>query len=456
MNKVIIIGIIGAVILSNINVGSISVRRTIEDNYLYTKISKLAETKEWTLMFYCGGDENPPITGSRVLINLLEKYPYISNEKLNILVLLDYADKSYFGQVKPMFGNIAKFEIIEEYDEINMGDYNTLKNFIIRCKQNYSANRYFLQMIGHARSFIGACYDDNITGDTQDETPYYLTMREIRDAIQVTDGVDIFATTGCLMGSTECAYEFRNCTDVYISSEGIYDIKLVPVTILKDLKIFRKYHVLSNYEIAEKIIKEFKIPSLISPYFTLSAIRTDKLNEIRKKIDTFVTLITEDLDNYKENINIAWLKAEHFEPLASLFIMIDIYGFVDLINKKTATKPIVIGENAEIEITDIQLQNKRHIFEEELNVHIDKSTEIIDYKKDLDFETCVNDLKKAIENATIAEIHRFGHKYAHGLSIYFPGNYYPDDPYYTVNYLEFTNDSNWDEFLLEYLDTDFS
>ena len=127
-------------------------------------INKLHEeqaktSSEWTLMLYCGGDEDPPIIGSQKLIDLFKGVSYVSNENLNVIVLVDYGE-AFLGVLKPNEKTgLYDFVVIENYDEKNMGDYASLRDFIKYCKTNYPADRYFLQIVGHAFAFYDACPD---------------------------------------------------------------------------------------------------------------------------------------------------------------------------------------------------------------------------------------------------------------------------------------------------------
>jgi hypothetical protein len=247
---------------------------------------------------------------------------------------------------------------------------------------------------------------------------------------------------------------------------------MVPITVVKDLKVFRNHYSLSNYEIAEKIIEELNNNILPPPssWFTLSAIRTDRLDKVREKLDVLLSLLMDNLEENRGNVSLAYSNVESFHDFT-----IDLYDFVDLTTKNTIVKPIVIGGTAEGEITGEQVQNEERIVEEQLSSLVESSvksseqsptiegeledvditTEIFVNMVSSNMETYVNNLKNAIEDSIIAESHRYGHKDAHGLSIYFPGEYYPSDPYYEeMTQLEFKSDSNWDEFLFAYLDSD--
>lgn len=371
--------------------------------------TKEENNHEWTLMLYCGGDEDPPIIGSQALISTLESISYNSNDNINVVALVDYGE-AFLGELQKN-ENTGKYDFvkIESYDEISMSNYKTVKDFLEYSKANYPANRYFLQIVGHASAFFGLCYDNEIIEDPSDETPEYLTLKELKNAVSETNNVDILATTGCLMGTLECIYELKDCTEVYIASEEKYDVQLVPVTVLKDLNIFLNYYSESNYEISERIVEEIGNSILASPYFTLSAIRTDKIDALIISLNSYASYGIYNMEKYQDKFVNSRYQADGF-PKGSQYLA-DLYDFVDLTVKKSKSKSCMKLLSSGL-------------------------------------ESYANPLKNSIEDAVIKEIHKSGHRNSHGISIFFPFEY---DGSYDNDFLnlDFLDDTEWDEFLKE-------
>ena len=102
------------------------------------------EKKEWTYIYYLGGDDlsYPLMNFSDRTIDLITKIPIPYNNKINAVGLIDLG-KSFLCNFKRVGLFRAKIEIIEEYDELNFLNYTTLRDFILRCKAEYPAERYF-------------------------------------------------------------------------------------------------------------------------------------------------------------------------------------------------------------------------------------------------------------------------------------------------------------------------
>ena len=407
--------------------------------------------KEWTLIFYCGGDiKGINDIGNKtieVIQNLFMKLPIISDLKINVVVQMD-GTRALIGCYKATSRFINKFELIEEYDEVNLGDYILLRDFIIRCKTEFPANRYFLYCFGHGCGWRGIFpdYKTNETGNNYD----ILTMEEIHNALNESGGVDIIAFSNCIMGCVECAYELRNCTDVFIGSEEIVSNFFTPInTWYNILNVLQKNSESSTYEISKKIINRYKkfywyywspghliLPILNAignrnithifrpPLFTMSAIRTDKMNELCSAIDEFSELLLKNLSIYKTFIHDIRLETEDFphkllttDPL-SMGFRIDVYHFADLM-----ADPLL------------------KIFEPDLFNAAQK-------------------IKRCVNMSVIKEWHQIGHPNAHGVGLFFPPKDFTNYPDIYKNYnldnymnstLEFKDNCQWDEFLECYL-----
>ncbi|MCD6331357.1 MAG: hypothetical protein J7L80_04065, partial [Thermoplasmata archaeon] len=140
---------------------------------------------------------------------------------------------------------------------------------------------------------------------------------------------------------------------------------------------------------------------------TISAVRTDKLNELIIEIDKFSQHLIEILDEKERDIMFARNFAEDFpRPMLPLSIrgeLVDVYSFAELAEK-------------------FGLADTKYI-------------------------------REVLNQTIIAEYHQVGHWRAHGLSLYFPPKnsiYIYDESYAQCN-LDFTEDTHWDEFLTAYL-----
>jgi len=378
--------------------------------------------KKWTIMLYDDADFYNAFDPLWVIVNNTG-----STENVNVLVLQDkengpasiwYIDEDY-NKV-----------LLEELGEINMGNYTTLRNFIDYCKTNFSAERYMITLYNHGGAWRGACWDGTDDNDN-------LEMDEIQRALNESKRVNIISFSACDMGCIESAYELRDQVDVYIGSEemhGFGDYWLeIPQVLDKNAED-------TTYNISRKIIEIYKnmypyfgnlygwtidlvrqMMMRIFPYppaLTISAVRADKMETLVSSVNDLSNILIDNINLYKRTITGIRLRVDDFPRTMSILSplgdSVDIYHFVDLMDKPR-----------------FRLLTP-------------------------DLHEAAENVKRNLEQVLVDEYHQIGHRKAHGLSIYFPPKYTTTeykkyDSLYSNYGLDFTEDTNWDEFLQTYL-----
>ena len=315
-----------------------------------------------------------------------------STENLNVLILEDPFTEPASTWCVQEKGKAVK---IKDNGEVNMASYETLRDFIAFCKKWYPAKRYMLLLYDHGDGWKGACADiTNSPGD-------WLTPSEMKKALTETGGIDIIGFSApCLMSAIESIYELRECVDVYIGSEGPGGYISWIGVIGPLCETLDKNTEASDIDIGYKIIDLIKKDNSV----TMCAVRTDKTEELVESLDIFASELIQLLPS-------SYRKIEDIRNNTLSFgdSVVDIY---DLLYQCNLVFPEIKGITEEI----------------------------------------MEDLNEAIIN----EYH--GDKYpdSHGISIYFPDIHseyfeYIWDPAYSTSDLEFTEYTQWDEFLYSYL-----
>lgn len=196
--------------------------------------------KEWTVMVYLCADNNLDMAGVNDL-NELELSG--SDENINIIVLLDRwgMDDTHLYYVindpNGMAGGNDNNTISTIIDtaasswlavEEDMGNPQTLQDFLIWTLANYPAQHYLLSIWDHGSgifknndySFItkGECWDDN--GGFPDD---YIDLEELKDVMAAASStigrtIDIIGHDVCLGGQFETHYQVRDYVDISIAS----------------------------------------------------------------------------------------------------------------------------------------------------------------------------------------------------------------------------------------------
>lgn len=177
----------------------------------------------WTIMVYLDADNNLEVAG---IDDFLEMAEVGSSQGVNIIALFDRID-GYDDSYDDWTG--TKLFYIEEnmtptaanaladWGEANMGDPQTLVNFIAWGIQNYPAEHYLVVLWDHGGGISGVCWDDTNNSDN-------LNLFEIRNALeaihtQLGVKIDILGFDACLMGLIEVAYQIRDYVDYVVFSE---------------------------------------------------------------------------------------------------------------------------------------------------------------------------------------------------------------------------------------------
>ncbi len=350
--------------------------------------------KNWTWLFYDDEDFN---NAFEPLEDFTEEA--YSGENLDVIVLQD----TNYGPAKIWYINENhEHVLLEEWGEVDMGDSQTLEDFLEYGKTNYPATRYILSMYDHGNAWKGACIDDTNGG--------WLTMNDMQQALTNTNGVDIICFTApCGMGALESAYELRDCVDVCIGSEASSGYGHWRGTIAAICNMMNNNPDLSIIEIGEQIIQLIENNTIWPDSVTMSAVRTDQLEELANSIDT---IAHDFINNFNESFGNVWSVYGNVQSFGNGYV-IDTYDF--------AEECLLVETNQSI---------CQHL------------------------ENIMNHVSEVV----IAECHGNEYPDANGLNIYFP---YPPEYSYDSRYadpdyeLDFSQITFWDEFLIDYLYTVF-
>lgn len=356
---------------------------------------QLTGKDKWTIMLYDDADFNgayDPFDDFRKEI--------IYNENVNVLVLRDKEfEEAFLYEIKE-----DTFYLLKEMGEINMGEKETLSEFLNFAKRRYPAERYILAFYDHGGGWEGVCWDKSHANDN-------LSMNEIQTALTEQEGVDLILNTApCLMGAIESAYELRNCTDIYIGSENFSGycwwfntIKQINTDLMINPDI-------TTDELAINIIDYIYQYSFDwedwSEVLTMSAIKTDELNEAIVYLDSLSLKYCDSLENF-----ISIIDDDNFVVTDFVFT-VDLYDFL------------------------LQIEN------------FETNNEILNFT----FK-----IREKILESVIAECHGSDFPLAHGLTVYFPvGSYYDTDYGEDEIGLDFSLDTHWDELLDMYFNNKVS
>lgn len=364
------------------------------------------DSSDWTIMFYFNGD-NKLSDSMQVDLNIIKNVGATEDVRFAIL-----SDSDEIGDTKLYYVVGTNLEEQDWPTESDMGDPNTIVNFIQKVKSDYPANNYcFIPYSNKGAGWQGIIYDQNGDGTM-------ITMPELLNAFNTVtnngeDKIDVLFAQSCLCGNLEFRYQIRNCIDYTV---GYADCGLsgdLPYNeILTELV---NNPSISGGEFATLIVDLFEPADY--PFYdilqSMGAAQSNQLDNLANAIDELALLFIENIDEYKDDITIAWSDSRIYGPMWDIDYYRDLQNFLELMT-----------------ITD---------------------QEFIDAKNNV-----IDNIQAAMIAIAIVE----GDPSA-GFNFYFPGRKADynlalryDDGILPSEYEEtqFAIDTNWDEFLVIFLD----
>ena len=373
---------------------------------------------EWTVMVYLDSDNNLESVG----INDINEMEIAgSTADVNILVQVDripfsvldannqgYSDDASNGD----WTTTRRYYITQDADpiqinsylikdlgEMNMGDPQTLEDFVNWGTTSYPAEKYLLVIWNH-----GGGFKSNSTNITKDIAWDFsngedrITMPELENALsaissQLGKKIDILGMDACFMGMTEVAYQVKDHADIFVSSEETVPGAGWPYDTIFGQLVGNPS--ISPEQLATDIVEKY-IDSYGGYNVTQSAVDLSYMDVLAGKCSDLAAVIMGDS---KTQIN-KYISAANDSQYYVDYDFIDLYDFCNklLINSNNNT-----------------------------------------------VKNIASDIQETLNSAIIQSGYSGGGTSGSmGLSIYFPYYYYSD--YY--NNTHFAGDTFWDEMLL--------
>jgi len=173
----------------------------------------------WTFLVYLDADNNLESCG----LDDFAEMAQVNNPNVNIVVQFD---RGGYSSAQGGWTSVKRFlvtqgqtptaaQALADLGELNMGDPNTLRDFITWGRATYPAQHYALVLWNHGGGWkSGICSDDTSAGDT-------LSMSDLHSALAAGVGetpLDIIGMDACLMAGLETAYEIKDYAHYFVAS----------------------------------------------------------------------------------------------------------------------------------------------------------------------------------------------------------------------------------------------
>ena len=359
--------------------------------------ARSAPPAKWTVMVYISGDNN--LEDYVVKDIELELAPTGSSDNVQVVALADRGpgyDTSYGDwQTTKLFHvtqgmTAAPENAVADWGERNMGDPQTLVDFVTWTKANYPARHYALYFWGHGWNW----HPGYVMGDDTDQDS--LDMHEIKAALPQIGFIDVVGFDACNMASIEVQLLWHGYATAlvhsqdYINWDGIeYDVLLAQLSANPNM---------TPDEVA------ISTSMSVTNDKTMSAVAVDRrFDELLTVVDEWSQALLDGLDDNRKSYDRAFRFTQDFwqAPMDK-----DLYDMAFEIGSRAGS--------ADIE---------------------SKSQAVMD----------------AVEVVVIEEHHEVSHKDAHGITINHMANSGHLDEYFSYyQTIDFALLTSWDEFLLAY------
>lgn len=112
--------------------------------------------------------------------------------------------------------------LVEELPSANMGDPQTLTDFLSFAKENYPANRTMVSFWNHGGgSVTGAAFDELYGGDSLTLPEMYGAFTSVYTADGKNQPIDLVGFDTCLMATVDTAYTFSDLAKYLVASEEL-------------------------------------------------------------------------------------------------------------------------------------------------------------------------------------------------------------------------------------------
>jgi len=364
------------------------------------------KAKAWTYLVYMGADNNLDTWGDFSLE--LMKKGLTSDQDISVAVLYDH----YGANADLLQVTSAGVVKLADYGEPDMGNPETLQQFLSWGVKAFPADHYAVVIWSHGGGWKYIVKDET-SGTRMSIAGLDSAMNSVAAELGPKRKFDITIFDACLMSLVEVADQLTHATDYVVASEQSVNSTGFPYDLMLQRLVANPS--VSTGDYAHGIADDyytFNVQSNSKSVLSITAIDESELGPLVSSIDDLSVTLIANMAEFYPDVNDARAVAQH-----EVWGVNGVFWYIDL-----------------------------HRFADQLALRISDTT------VDAQAAAVVDNLGNAIYE-------RHSHNLdgtAYGLGINFPPNFsrYQDKSYLAQNYqnvnLTFTNETHWDEMLLEF------
>jgi len=385
-------------------------------------------------MLYLNGDNNL----SRYMQNAIRNLEALTlNSNVKVVALIDSNGR---GDTRRLLvqkdGRYTPNVNSWSMGELNMGDAQTLQNFVQWALTTYPSQYSYLAIASHGNGIEGFSWDDSHNRDK-------LTPAEVRTALHnATNGgqrkIDIVHYDACSMALLEQAYDIRSYANYLIASQNLawavfaYNL-YVPATQLSSGDATALAGLADAIaEISADTTPRTLAGRIATLYYnhrlinskprTVSVLDLSQVNSTRQALDTLANALRSNLSGVTTSMQNARSAVQKFDSREPLYRIdqddeyIDLYHWADTLERYVQNATV---QSAARQVKDV----------------VKNRLVVVNYRA----SGVYNDIYIELDNA-------------HGVSLYFPRRSGSNDYEQYLDHLrfQFTRDSSWDSLLADF------
>ncbi|KYK36988.1 MAG: hypothetical protein AYK18_11080 [Theionarchaea archaeon DG-70] len=309
------------------------------------------ETPEWTIMAYMNGDNDLDCALVDDINEMESAGSKITYPGINIVVQIDRystgdwtTTRRYFiCKDKGGYNDTIVSTMISDKGELNMGDPNTLIDFVNWAKSMYPAKNYMLIIVDHGNGWrMRGDLPPAIRAVSFDETNQdAITMPELRQALDVvtyggSNKFEIIGFDACLMATIEVDYDICPYGDYRVASEETepfdgWDYEASMGALVAN-------PIMSPSELASQIANDYVLFYILQGIHdkTMAAVDLSMTPALVSAVDTLAGNLESKVSLYKSQLRTIKDNVEHYDSNGDLSsnqydYYVDLYHFCELV-----------------------------------------------------------------------------------------------------------------------------
>jgi len=302
---------------------------------------------DWTVLVFLNADNDLEPYG---ILNMNQMEKVGSTSRMKIVVQMDrspgydssngnWTTTRRYLVTKDNDPNIINSQMLEDMGEVDMGDPDTLREFIRWGQENYPSTNYCLVIWNHGSGWRSAStYCPTVTKNVSfdDTSNTSIKTTDLSYALSgIPEPIDLIAFDASLMQMLEVAYELRNSARLLVGSEEsppgdgyVYDRWLSKLAASPGM---------GAAELGMVIAQEY-VNSYAGRYpVTQSVVELSNISKVAKAADDFAAAVIPHAASKSAALRIARSSAQSYSS--------DYFNYKDLVDYASIVNQLIPDEN---------------------------------------------------------------------------------------------------------------